>query len=308
MRKIVLILLLFLFSCTPTKVAQKSFDERDYAATISYCQNALAADSTNAALHFLLAQSYARMDSIDRALFSYERANYYQPENDSYRANYYLTVIQRGEMFLPDDAKSALSYFENAIKIDAARALAVEKKGDLYFDLEKYEQAKGDYTSALALGGDTLHIESQLAKIDSVQNIALRYLREGLAALNAKKYDKAKELFQKALDEKPDYKEAQYQLHMATGLRLYKKGSVNALWEALDSFGRASILFPDRGEPHYYTGLAYTKKDKDEYMNAIEALEEAVNVEPNGKWADDARKEAERIRARKEKMDAFFGR
>ena len=95
---------------------------------------------------------------------------------------------------------------------------------------------------------------------------------------------------------------------MATGLRLYQKGSKNALWDALDNFGRASFLFPERGEPHYYTGLAYTKKDKEEFVNAIEALELAISTEPNGKWADAAQQEADRIRARKKKMDEFFGR
>lgn len=308
MRKILPFFLLFLISCTPTKIAQKSFDEGDYAGTISYCKNALASDSTNAEIHYLLGQAYSKIDSVDSAQVSFEKASFYQPENLKYREKYYSAVLERGDMFLPDDPKTAMSYFEKAAQIDTAQALAVEKISDLYFDLEKYNLAKTSYAKAMAMGGDTLHIEHQLAKIDSIQNIAQFYLKDGLAALERKKYDRAKELFQKALNEKPDFKEARYQLYIATGLRFYKKGSVNALWEALDAFGRASILFPDRGEPHYYTGLAYTKKDKDEYVNAIEALELAIETEPDGTWADEAQQEVERIRARKKKMDAFFGR
>ncbi len=308
MRQSLLLLLVILISCTPTRIVQESFDEGDYAAAISYCKNALASDSTNADIYYLLGKSYAQIDSMDNALEAFERAVFYQPDNLKFRENYFFTTLERGEMFLPDDPTTAMDYFEKAATIDTTNALAVEKIGDLYFDLEKYELAKSDYCSALALKGDTLHIQSRLAKIDSIENIAEYYVRDGLSALEEKKYDKAKALFNKAIDEKPDYKEAQYQLYIATGLRLYKKGSINALWDALDNFGRASFLFPKRGQPHYYSGLAYTKKDKEEFVNAIESFELAISTEPDSKWAEAAKNEADRIRARKKKMDEFFGR
>ncbi len=310
MQKILLLLLLsvLIISCTATKVAQKSLDEGDFSGTVLSCKNILAHDSTNADAYYLLGQAYTHLDYIDSALISYEKAHFYQPEDSVFTNVYYQTLIQRGDLYLPEAPDSAMTLFDTAIQTDPTKAKAVEKKSDLYFALEKYELARNGYNKALALGGDTLYVKTQLSKIDSLENVAEQYLKEGLAALDQEKYETAKKSFEKALDEKPDSKEARYQLYIATGLRLYQKGSINALWDALDAFARASFVFPDRGQPYYYMGLAYTKKDKDEYVNAIESFEQAIAVEPEGKWAEAAREEADRIRARKKKMDEFFGR
>ncbi len=105
----------------------------------------------------------------------------------------------------------------------------------------------------------------------------------------------------------PHNKEAKYQFHMAVGHRLYYKGSENALWDAIDNFAAAALLYPDRSEPHYFLGLAYNKKDKDEYANALDELKMAVALQPGSKWANAAQKEFARLDARKRKMDDFWG-
>ena len=308
MRKSALLFILLILSCTQLRVANDFYKEGDYRKTISACKNILQSDSTNADVYYLLGRSYMHLGKTDSALSAFKSAVTGAPDNGKFREKYYMTLIEYGETFMSDQPDSAIIYFDKAAQIDTTNPVAFEKKSDAYFALENYDKAKSGYHKSLALAGDSVRVLDKLAQIDSIANLADEYLKRGIDALEQKEYDKAKKLFQAALEQNPQLKKAKYQLYIASGLRLYKQGSDDALWDALDYFGRASLLFPEKGEPHYYSGLAYNKKDRHEYVNAIEAFEKAVAVEPEGEWADEAQEQAKKIRALKEKMDEFWGR
>jgi tetratricopeptide (TPR) repeat protein len=308
MRKSALLFILFILSCTQIKVANDFYKEGDYRKTVSTCKSILKTDSTKADVYYLLGRSYVHLGKTDSALYAFEKAVAVEPDNGKFREKYYGTLIEYGKTYMWDQPDSAIIYFGKAAQIDTTNPIAFEKKSDAYFALDKYEMAISGYHKSLALAGDTVRVQKKLAQIDSIATLAEAYLSKGMDALDQKKYEKAKQLFQAALDQNPALKQAKYQLYIATGLRLYKQGSDEALWDALDNFGRASLLFPEKGEPHYYSGLAYNKKDRNEYVNAIEAFEKAVAVEPDGEWAAEAQEQAEKIRALKKKMDEFWGR
>ena len=126
--------------------------------------------------------------------------------------------------------------------------------------------------------------------------------------LDKKHYEKAKAIFTQALEIKPDFSDAKYSLHIATGLRLYKKGSKAALWGAIMEFGYAAALRPDSAEPHFLSARAYDKKDRNEFDNAIREYELAAEIEPNSELAKKSTKKAKELKARRQKLKEFWGK
>jgi len=303
-----LLLTLLLFSCTHIKLARDAYKQENYKETIIVCKKILAADSTNIKALELLSDAYLQLDVLDSAVFVVERQARLQPENQKTVKKLYRLYLAQGEHALSDDPKKARLVFAGAAELIPERAAAFEKMGDAFFLQKQFVKSRTQYQAALQRHADSTSVQKKLAAIDSLQNLANVAYEHGMTFLKANKYDAAKSEFAKALEITPFWKEAKYQFHMASGMRLYKKGSVNALWDAIDNFATASLLHPDRAEPHYFLGLAYNKKDKDEYANALDELHKAVQIEPESKWAKAAKKEAKKIVARKKKMEAFWSK
>ena len=70
--------------------------------------------------------------------------------------------------------------------------------------------------------------------------------------------------------------EARYFMAMDEGRQLYKKGSENALWDALLLFGRAAAIIDTMGEPYYWMAKCYVKKDEMDFELILEAFDKAL--------------------------------
>ena len=80
------------------------------------------------------------------------------------------------------------------------------------------------------------------------------------------------------------------------------------IWDAIAAFGKAAAIRSEVGEPHFYMARAYEKKDPEEFVNAIEAYEKALQTEPEGPFASACKKKIRELKARKDKLDKFWGR
>ncbi|MCH7762790.1 MAG: tetratricopeptide repeat protein [Candidatus Marinimicrobia bacterium] len=98
----------------------------------------------------------------------------------------------------------------------------------------------------------------------------------GDAALQAKDFDEAEKQFNESLALDSNSKQAKYGLAMIKGHRLFKKGSNSALWDSMEQFGKALYYNPTKGEPHYWMGRAYEKKDDGDFELIVEAYEKAL--------------------------------
>lgn len=309
MRKILfLIPFIVLYSCTQLKLARKAYDQQNYRQTLLLCRKLLAADSTNVEALELSGDAYAHLSHLDSAIFTYKKLLFLHPEKNIYATKLYNAYLQRGDQLMKNEPKKSLSYFDLAMATLPDKSNAYEKKGDVLFILKRYDGARAEFLKSSERNPDTATVRQKLAKIDSIADLSNQLFQSGEKQLSQNRYNAAAKEFERALAIKPDNKQARYQFHMATAKRLYKKGSVNALWDAIDHFASASLLFPDRAEPHYFLGLAYNKKEKNEYSNALNELQRATELQPDGKWGKAAKKEAHKISARKKKMDAFWGK
>jgi len=299
---------IFIVSCGHLKMARQKFDEKDYAQTIDICRTSIEQDSTDAKAYFLLGSAFIEIDSLYQAEEALERALYLEPDNEQFKQKLDGLYFTIADTLIQNEAlREAIPFYEKSLGLYKANPSAFEKKADVFTKMGKYDEAKSFYKKALINTTDSTRVLSKLDDLQTDEKTARKLLEKGIRKRETKQYEQAVVRFEKALDLKPDFKEAKYQKHIAKGLNWYKQGSKSDLWEAIMQFGQAAAIYPSRGEPHYFMGLAYNKKDRDEYTNAIDELDKAVALNPDGPFAEKARKKATEIRKRKIKMEEFWG-
>lgn len=302
-------LLLFGISCGPLGEANKLYDAGDYAEAIVALKRVLAQDSTNVAAWTLLAKSYERAGQPDSAIVAYKTVLQWQsPEPQAQAALAQLYVAKANAARDDEQPRQALDYYERAAKFAPNGFDVYFERGQLYFRRKRLEKAKADLSKAGEIAPDDPRPKEMLAKIATIESEAQGYYNEGKAYYDQGKWNSAIKKLEQAVDLRADYTDAKYDLHMARGRRLYKRGSLNTLWDAITEYGKASTLKPELAEPYYYMGLAYEKKDRDDYKMPTEVYRHAIAAEPDSKFAKKSQKRIDYLLNLKEKMDKFWGR
>ena len=119
------------------------------------------------------------------------------------------------------------------------------------------------------LAGKSVSEETLMAVVNAYNTL-------GSSALKAKNYNEAENQFKESLVLDNKNKQAKYGLAMIEGLRLFKKGNRSALWDSLEKFGEATYFDSTKGEPYYWMGRAYEKKDDGDFELIVEAYENAL--------------------------------
>ena len=71
---------------------------------------------------------------------------------------------------------------------------------------------------------------------------------------------------------------ANYQLLMDEGLKSHKKDYKNGQWDAIQSFSKASTYIDTLGEPYYWMGKAYEKKDEMDFELPLESYNKSLEL------------------------------
>tara|TARA_B100000609_G_scaffold162195_1_gene134125 strand:+ start:439 stop:966 length:528 start_codon:yes stop_codon:yes gene_type:complete len=82
---------------------------------------------------------------------------------------------------------------------------------------------------------------------------------------------------------------ALYAFHMQTGKLHHQKSYKNGQWDAIQSFYKAAAQIDSLGEPYYWIGKSYEKKDEMDFDSAIESYDKALELS----LADSTRKMVE---------------
>jgi len=69
---------------------------------------------------------------------------------------------------------------------------------------------------------------------------------------------------------------ARYHIYMAEGKEYHKQGHKNAQWDAIQSFAKAATTIDTLGEPYYWMGLAYEKKDEMDFELPLEVYDKSL--------------------------------
>ena len=97
-------------------------------------------------------------------------------------------------------------------------------------------------------------------------------------------------LYKEILKIDPKNPIANYHVLIQEGLKSHKKDYKNGQWDAIQSFSRASTYIDTLGEPYYWMGKAYEKKDEMDFELSLESYNRSLELY----LTDDMRVEASR--------------
>lgn len=239
----------------------------------------------------------------DRAMVCYNLGNLYLKlggtfqERSAYRKNAYsyygMAVIHdpgyakaynnRGNLYREDGALTkALADYTRAIKADPKFAPAWRNRAIVYEKKGRYPEAVDDMTGYLRLAPGDQAARAKLAKLkatikekESKQPLAMQKVREGMAAMQAKKYQQAIDLFDKAIAYQAlsDYSLSRTLANRGTCW--YRLGHYA---KAAQSFGSAVGTDPKFAGAYRDRGTAYIKMSQ--YSSAVANLTKAIQLDP----------------------------
>ena len=85
-------------------------------------------------------------------------------------------------------------------------------------------------------------------------------------------------IFREILKIDPNNKTAGYYINMDEGYKYHKKDYKNGQWDAIQSFSKAAALIDTLGEPYYWIGKAYEKKDEMDFELPLESYDKSLTL------------------------------
>ncbi|MFQ5629004.1 MAG: tetratricopeptide repeat protein [bacterium] len=303
--------LLLVFACGASQLglAKKDMAAGQYENAITVLRAETIARPTNANAFLLLAECYEKTDNADSAIAGYQHVLDLDAGNRKASTSLVQLYIARGNTARESGSlRMALENYENAEKLSPnlldihyERAIAFQK-----FNLLDKSQAA--LQKAAEISPNDPRIQAKTSEMASAAGQAEQLYQKGVNLYNENRWDQAIKVLDQAVSLNAGHVDAKYTLHLVRGRRLYKKGSVSAVWDAITEFGHASVLRPDAAEPLYYMAQAYEKKNRDDYDLTVETYQKVIEIAPNSDYAKKSQKRLKFLQNRKEKMEKFWGK
>ncbi|KAA3656624.1 MAG: hypothetical protein DWQ10_14980 [Calditrichaeota bacterium] len=307
--RLVIFMLFFIFftACGPLGKARKAYEGGDYSQALVAANKQIAQDSTNSAAWALAGDCYAKLEKQDSAITAYEKVlhlNNTDIATSKKLSAIYISRANKNE----EDNRTALRLLNKAEKLDSTSFDVYLKRGKIYQELTYLDKARTDFQKAQTLAPDDPRPGKQISVLDEKEKQADKLYREGLKAYKQKKWITAKKKLNQAAKYNKGNKDILYMSHLANGRRAYKKGSVSALWDGISELGFATQLKPDAPEPWYIMGLCYEKKDRNDFVSAVEPYEKTIKLAPSSEFAKKARENIKKLNTIRERREKFFGK
>ena len=297
----------FVGCATTARKAERLAQVGDTTSARQVLQQALAKDSTDVSLWRALAVLEDTTGHPRRAANAYLHVLKFQPQDERARQGLVHSYLSIADSQIAQSHRvAARDTLELALKVDSTCSLCWEKLGDTYLAIDFARTAHGYYRKAALLGDSSAQVklDSTAARIQRARQLCAR----GEKLYTQGHWSQAARVLEQAFKLDAENDSVAYRLHMSRGRRLYKRGSVKDLWAAISEFGHAAALRPKAAEPHYWLARSYHKKDKNEFVNAIEEYEKAAALEPSSKLGKLSARKARELKAWKKKLDDFWGR
>ena len=312
MKRFLILFIVLISGCTAINKANKFYEQGDYETAIRESKIIIASDSLNARAHFLLGRSYFAQGKLDKAVQSFQTAYEIEPATSVTKKAKLQLIKAKVELsdslFQHKDYRNALFGFQDVLELDSTNIPALFKLGEIYYETGRLTKSREMFQKVLQHDDDNNSAIKRIQHIDNRTAEAENDYESGRDYFEQYKYRSALSQLEKALENEPDHYDAQYYHAMATGCILYNKGGKNDLWDAIEEFGRAMAIRPNAGEPHYYLALAYEKKDRRDFENVIQEYQNYLKKEPNGKFAEQARKKIKELTELRDRLKEFWGK
>ena len=307
---LILIPFLLLISCSGAlKEADALYEAGDYKAAVKSYRAALDADPDNAKAHYMLGMSLQAQNKHSEARKEFEIS--YKLDKNNKKA-----IASLQEIY----SKEAMSKLSSG-KIEDA--IAIYKKGynlnnndtetmlglaQAYAEYGLLSRAHELLDKAGRGGSEKNRVEEIKTEIEKRRTIAESNYVKGKKAYEDNNIQSAKKYLDKAISNNRDSDDIRYYSFMSNGLYLYKKGSRWQIWDAIVEFGKAAEVRSEEAEPNYYLALGYLKKDDKDFETVFSYYEKALELDTDGIFTSKIKKELDKQRKRKKKLDEFWGK
>jgi tetratricopeptide (TPR) repeat protein len=197
------------------------------------------------------------------------------------------------------DYAGALAFYESIVKSEKASAKVYALAYESAFRAGKLKSSSDYYNLAMESGFDP----------DSLDRLALKLWYDRFQMLMGKDEWKSAESAADVVAKlAPDSDRDKFCRYVVEGRRKFKKGAHKLLWDAVDDYTRAANYDTKSGLPYFLMGKARFKNNKNDFDAALDEFRRALEIEPDGYFASEAKAEIERISKLKKKMEAFWGK
>lgn len=223
----------------------------DYQHALEDFNKAIESDSTLLIAHYNKGFAYVQLEYFEKAepCFSYT-VRHDTTNNPEY--NYYYAIVL-GQVQKPD---SAISQFSKAIANGLEGADIYNRRGVVYYNTGRLQEAKADFLDAIRLDS-TDYIK--------YQNLANLYA-------DTEEYSKSNLLYKKALN----FTEEKAEIFNRIGLNFY---SMEIFENATDNFSKA--IHENSKNATYYDNRASARKALMDYSGAIEDYTTSLSLYPD---------------------------
>mgnify|MGYP000967147453 FL=1 len=139
-----------------------------------------------------------------------------------------------------------------------------------------------------------------------LQSIVQAHNSFGISAMEEKNYFAAIDHFTQSQELIATDTTAKYNILMAEGHLLYKKGKKDGLWDAIEKYSQAAQLYNHLGEPYYHMGLAYRKLGNTDFDLMLESYNKAIARTLNDKIRTDVEAAKQKAVNREKKLNDFW--
>jgi len=313
-----MLMLVLIIGCatTPLQQARTAFKTDQFQESITFCKQAIDADSTDMQAYLLLSESYRRTDALREAMQTLDLAKKRGILGQAINLETAQIYAAMGNRAIDEKReRSAVRLYGLAIEFAPKNMALLRRLADLNLQLGRTQNAKEQYQLLITSKADTSGISLALTEINKSEKESEHAFDKAVAAYKKNRLKTATKHIKTALAATSDNRDVLYYEQMITGKTLYeagkhvyKKGAMKNIWDAIVAFGNAAQYRENEAEPHYYMGLAYEKKDKSEYVNAINAYQKALDLDATGPHARTCKKRIKALKAHKTKMEKFWGK
>ena len=298
------------FSCSGAlKEADALYETGDFKAAEKSYRAALDADPDNAQAHYMLGMSLQAQNKHSEAKKEFEISYKLDKSNEG--------TIASLQIIYSKDAKSKLNSgkIEDAIAIYNKAYNLNKNDSEISLGLAQAYTEHGLLSRALDLldkagrgGREKNRVEELKTEIEKRRTIAESNYVKGKKAYDDNNIKSAKKYLDIAISNNRDSDDIRYYSFMSNGLFLYKKGSRWQIWDAIVEFGKAAEVRAEEAEPNYYLALGYLKKDDKDFESVFSYYEKALELDTDGIFTSKIKKELDKQRKRKKKLDEFWGK
>lgn len=298
MRLTLILICLFALQCVGGMYSKgdKHIVEKNYDAAITEFKVLTESNPEDYLAFIRLGDAYRAKQDFSSAVTAYNSALSINPGHKDAKSKWLSTSIENGRKLAAGGrTRMAVETYQEILRKYPDNIETRKLLGNLFKDAGQLDRADEEFSKLLETNPEDVESKTAIDEIKSAANNAEKLYKNALKEYNQKMFYEAAGSLKEAIEIKPDHKEARYYMYMAEGRNLIRHGKVADMWKAIQAFGNAAMIHPERPEPDFYMAQTYEKKDSKDFDRPISLYKKVIEKAPNGKLAKESREKIKKL-------------